>query len=79
MSAIGDLMAVSIDMKSDRDPVGQPQKLFSPSLRLGYFDATPDGQTFVLIERIDPDIRSITLIQNWAATPSVLPHTEGTR
>ena len=40
---------------------------------------TPDGQTFVLIERIDPDIGSITLIQNWAATPSVLRNTGGTR
>lgn len=49
--------------------------LFSPTLREGYFDATSDGQRFLLIERIDPDVRSITLIQNWAATPNVLSHT----
>jgi len=79
VSAIGDLMAVPINMESDRDPVGQPQKLFSTTLRLGYFDVTPDGQTFVLIERIDPEIRSIALIQNWAATPSGLRNTGGTR
>jgi Tol biopolymer transport system component len=79
VSTAGDLMAVAVDMQSDRDPVGQPQKLFSPTLRLGYFDVTPDGQTFVLIERIDPDIRSVTLIQNWAATPGVLRHTGGAR
>ena len=69
VSASGDLMAVPIDMDSDREPIGNPQKLFSPTLRLGYFDASADGQRFLLVERIDPDVRSITLVQNWAATP----------
>ncbi len=46
-------------------------KLFSPRLREDYFDVSADGQRFLLVERIDPDLRSIALIQNWAATPSV--------
>ena len=70
VSAIGDLMAVAIDMKSEREPVGKPQKLFSPTLREGYFDTSTDGQSFLLVERLDPNIRSITLIQNWAAALS---------
>ncbi len=71
VSAAGDLMAVPIDMDSDREPIGKPRKLFSPTLRESYFDVSPDGQRFLLVERIDPDISSITLIQNWTAAPSV--------
>jgi hypothetical protein len=49
----------------------KPVKLFSPRLREDSFDAAGDGQRFLLVERIDPDIRAITLIQNWATTPRV--------
>ena len=45
------------------------QKLFSPRLRGDFLDAAADGQRFRLVERIDPDIRSITLTQNWATSP----------
>ena len=71
VSLTGDLMAVPIDMASDRNPIGKPARLFSPRLREDFFDAAADGQRFLLVERIDPDIRSITLIQNWATTPRV--------
>lgn len=66
VSITGDLMAVPIEMESDRNPIGKPVRLFSPRLREAYFDASADGQRFLLVERIDPDVRSITLIQNWA-------------
>jgi Tol biopolymer transport system component len=79
VSATADLMAVPIDMQSAREPIGKPRKLFSTSLRENYFDVSVDGQHFLLVERIDPDVRSITLIQNWAATPSVLRHSGSTR
>ncbi|CAN5773382.1 hypothetical protein BH24ACI5_BH24ACI5_23850 [soil metagenome] len=69
MSLTGDLMAVPIDMASDRNPIGTPVKLFSPRLREDFFDAAADGQRFLLVERIDPHSRSITLIQNWANGP----------
>jgi Tol biopolymer transport system component len=62
-----DVMAVPVNMDSERDPVGQPVKLFSPRLRRNYFDVSPDGERFLLLERIDPEVGSITLIQNWTS------------
>jgi Tol biopolymer transport system component len=46
LSLTGDLMAVPIDMASDRNPIGTPVKLFSPRLREDFFDAAADGQRF---------------------------------
>jgi Tol biopolymer transport system component len=65
VSSTNDLMAVPIDMDSDRDPVGTPEKLFSPRLRRAYFDVSPDGERFLLLQRLDPEINSIRLVQNW--------------
>ena len=60
------LMAVPVDMDSERDPVGQPQKLFSPRLRRDLYDVGPDGERFLLNQRIDLEVTSVMLIQNWA-------------
>jgi len=65
VSTAGDIISVPVDMDSDRAPVGQPEKLFSPRLREDYFDVSPDGQRFLLIERVESEVDSITLIQNW--------------
>jgi Tol biopolymer transport system component len=69
-SATNDLMAVPVTMDSDRDPVGKPVKLFSPRLRRAYFDVSADGERFLLTRRVDPEVSSITLIQNWTETAS---------
>jgi hypothetical protein len=42
-----------------------------PAPARGFLRRRGDGQRFLLVERIDPDIRAITLIQNWATTPRV--------
>jgi hypothetical protein len=60
------LMGVPVDMDSERDSVGQPQKLFSPRLRRNHYDVGPDGERFLLNQRIDPEVTSVVLIQNWA-------------
>jgi Tol biopolymer transport system component len=68
-SGTQDIMAVPLAMDSESSPVGTPQKLFSPRLRRDYFDVTADGQRFLLTERIDPVVGSVTLIQGWAQNP----------
>jgi len=65
VSGTNDLMAVAVDMDSDRDPVGTPEKLFSPRLRRAYFDVSADGEQFLLLQRLDPEIDSISLVQHW--------------
>jgi serine/threonine protein kinase len=65
-STTNDVMAVPMAMDSATSPIGTPKKLFSPRLRRDYFDVSPDGQRFLLIERIDPQVSSITLVQGWA-------------
>jgi Tol biopolymer transport system component len=60
------MMAVTLDMDSDRNPIGTPQQLFSTRLRRSYFEPTADGERFLLLQRIEPEIDSITLIQNWS-------------
>ncbi len=65
VSPTGDLMAVPVDMDSERDPVGTPQKLFATRLRREYFDVSPDGQRFMLLQLLDPKVSALTLIQNW--------------
>ena len=66
VSGTGDLMAVAVKMDSEHEPIGRPEKLFSPHLRRTYFDVTADGQRFLLVQRVDPKVHSISLIQNWS-------------
>jgi len=69
VSASGDLMAVPVDMNAPSDPVGRPIKLFRPRLAGNYFDIGPDNQRFLLTQRVDPEISSIVLVQNWVELP----------
>ena len=69
VSTAGDLMAVPVDMNASSDPVGRPIKLFRPRLTGNYFDIGPDNQRFLIAQRVDPEISSIVLIQNWVALP----------
>ncbi len=67
VSTAGDLMAVPVDMNAPSDPVGRPVKLFRPRLAWNYFDIGPDNQRFLIAQRIDPELSSVVLVQNWAA------------
>jgi hypothetical protein len=49
--------------------VGRPVKLFRPRLADRYFDIGPDNQRFLLTQRVDPEISSVVLVQNWAVLP----------
>ncbi len=69
VSASGDLMAVPVDMNAPSDPVGRPIKLFRPRLAGNYFDIGPDNQRFLLTQRVDPEISSVVLVQNWVELP----------
>jgi Tol biopolymer transport system component len=71
VSPAGDLMAVPIDMASDRAPIGEPQRLFHPRLHRDQYDISVDGERFLLVQRIDVEVSSVVLVQNWApaATP----------
>jgi serine/threonine protein kinase len=62
----GALMAVQVDMDAASDPVGRPVELFRPRLSGYYFDIGPDNQRFLIAQRIDPELSSIVLLQNWA-------------
>jgi Tol biopolymer transport system component len=69
VSASRDLMAVSIDMNAPSDPVGRPVKLFRPRLgRENYFDVGPDSRRFLITQRIDPELSSVVLVQNWTGS-----------
>ncbi len=70
-SSTRDLMIVTLDMDSDRDPVSPPDRLFSVSLRRSYFDVSADGQRFLIIAPIDPEVRALTLLQNWHQSASL--------
>ncbi len=69
ISTTGDLTAVPVDMNAPSDPVGRPVSLFRPRLAWNYFDVGPDNQRFLLTQRVDPEIESIVLIQNWLEAP----------
>jgi len=69
VSASGDLMAVPVDMNASSAPVGQPIKLFRPRLTGNYFDIGPDNQRFLITQRVDLEISSVVLVQNWVALP----------
>jgi hypothetical protein len=45
---------------SGRNPIGQTGEAVLSAPARGFFDAAADGQRFLLVERIDPDSRSIT-------------------
>jgi Tol biopolymer transport system component len=67
VSASGDLTAVPVDMNAPTDPVGRPVKLFRPRLSGNYFDIGPDNERFLIAQRVDPEVFSIALVQNWTA------------
>jgi len=73
MSASGDLMAVPVDMNAASDPVGQPIKLFRPRLAGNSFDIGPDNKRFLITQRVDLEISSVVLVQNWVALPEQRP------
>ena len=58
-------MAVPVDMESELAPIGTQQKLFTTRLRRAYFDVSPDGERFILLQLVEPEVSALTLIQNW--------------
>jgi len=73
VSASGDLMAAPVDMAASSDPVGRPVKLFHPRLHGNDFDVGPDNRRFLIAQRVDPELSSVVLIQNWAAARASQP------
>ncbi|HEY5657821.1 MAG TPA: protein kinase, partial [Myxococcota bacterium] len=65
VSQTRDLMAVPVDMESELAPIGTQQKLFTTRLRRAYFDVSPDGERFILLQLVEPEVSALTLIQNW--------------
>ena len=65
-SSSGHMMAVPIDMDSDRAPVGEPQALFE-ARSLRSFDVSTDGERFLLNDAIVVEATSMVLLQNWQA------------
>ena len=66
-SPSGHLMAVPVDMDSDRAPIGEPQALFAARSRRGIFDVSADGERFLLNQEIVVEATSMVLLQNWQA------------
>ena len=66
----GEIVAVPVDLDSEERPVGDTSPLFRARLRLNYFDATRDGQRFLLVERIDPEIDRASMIDDWLPASS---------
>ncbi|MDH3785380.1 MAG: hypothetical protein OEV00_08655, partial [Acidobacteriota bacterium] len=64
-SANREVVAVPIDLQSERRPIGEPTTLFRANLRYDYFDAHPDGERFLVIERLDPKINRAILLDDW--------------
>jgi serine/threonine protein kinase len=67
VSPRGEIVAVPVDLESDRRPIGTPQPLFRPKIRRDMFTPHPDGQRFLVIERLDPEIHRAILVDDWRA------------
>jgi len=65
VSANREIVAVPVDLQSERKPIGEPTTLFRANLRLDYFDVHPDGEHFLIIERLDPKINRAILLDDW--------------
>jgi hypothetical protein len=66
------IVGVPVDLDSGQRPFGNPETLFRPRIRRDMFTPHPDGQRFVVIERLDPEIhRAIPaqLVVEWRLAP----------
>ena len=56
---------VPVDLGSESRPVGEPQVLFRPKIRRDMYEAHPDGDRFLVVTRIDPEIDRAILVDDW--------------
>jgi Tol biopolymer transport system component len=57
------VMAVPVDMGSERHPIGEPRPLFRAKLREGMLDVSPDGRRLLVLRQLDVSASSIVLEQ----------------
>jgi serine/threonine protein kinase len=65
VSSIGEIVAVSVDLSSERRPFGEPVILFRPKIRRDMYTVDQTGERFLVVERLDPEIRRAVLIDHW--------------
>ena len=61
-----DLMAAEVSVRQETVEIGRIQKLFG-GVRSGLYDASADGQKFLVIDDSTTTSRPMTLLQNWTA------------
>ena len=65
VSPTGEIVAVSVDLSSDLRPFGEPMVLFRPKIRRDMYTVDQTGERFLVVERLDPEIRRAVLIDHW--------------
>ncbi len=65
VSPTGELVSVPMDLASESRPVGEPRVLFRPKIRRDMFEPHPDGDRFLVVTRIDPEIDHAILVDDW--------------
>jgi hypothetical protein len=68
-AADGRLMAVEV-IRGPIFSAGIPEPLFDPGGPLGgwpFYDVTPDGNRFLVVQRMEQSLEPPTLVQNWAS------------
>jgi hypothetical protein len=54
-----------LNLASEDRPIGEPEVLFRPKLRRDMFEPHPDGQRFLVVTRLDPEIDRAILVDDW--------------
>jgi eukaryotic-like serine/threonine-protein kinase len=69
----GQLMAVEVDTRSASVVTGVRRTLFrtslNPSIQVGEYAVSPDGQRFLILDPVGNQSQSISLLLNWPAKP----------
>jgi serine/threonine protein kinase len=68
VSLTDEIIAVPVDLDSDRRPIGKPEPLFRPRIRQDMFTPHPSGERFLVVLRMDPEIDRGVLVDDWVAT-----------
>jgi hypothetical protein len=66
-------MAVEVDTRSASVVTGVRRTLFrtslNPSIQVGEYAVSPDGQRFLILDPVGNQSQSISLLLNWPAKP----------
>jgi Tol biopolymer transport system component len=65
VSAADELVAVPVDLESGGRPVGEPQVLFRTRFRYEMYDPHPNGESFLVVSPLDPEIDRAVLVDGW--------------